>query len=113
MLVASNTGAKLLAELWDQRKPAPPGSTQPESLIPPLPAIDVVKQEATRELGDGHELHLDPHPHAPLARGPDRLRAEDRPADERQVLRRPPLQRGVGRKPDSRPRRTAAITTTA
>ncbi|MCT0225336.1 diflavin flavoprotein [Synechococcus sp. CS-1328] len=62
MLVASNTGAKLLAELWDQRKPAPPGSTQPESLIPPLPAIDVVKQEATRELGDGHELTLIPTP---------------------------------------------------
>ncbi|QPN60908.1 diflavin flavoprotein [Synechococcus sp. CBW1002] len=62
MLVASNTGAKLLAELWDQRKPAPPGSTQPEPVIPPLPAIDVVKQEATRPLGDGHELTLIPTP---------------------------------------------------
>ena len=37
MLVASNTGAKLLGELWSQRKPAPPGSEASEAPTPPVP----------------------------------------------------------------------------
>jgi flavorubredoxin len=51
MLVASNPGARLLQELWTQRRPAPPAtgaasaglSEAPASAaeLPPLPAIDV------------------------------------------------------------------------
>jgi flavorubredoxin/flavin reductase (DIM6/NTAB) family NADH-FMN oxidoreductase RutF len=67
MLVASNAGARLLEELWSQRRPAPPGSGSqgsdvPEEPIPPLPPIDVVKQEVTRDLADGHRLTLLPAP---------------------------------------------------
>ena len=73
MLVASNTGAKLLGELWSQRKPAPPGSEASEAPTPPvpglppplppsLPPLDVVKQEVSRELADGHRLTLIPVP---------------------------------------------------
>ncbi|QVL52836.1 MAG: diflavin flavoprotein [Cyanobium sp. M30B3] len=68
MLVASNTGAKLLEELWSQQKPQKPGAASsgdaaPEAApIPPLPPIDVVKQEASRPLGHGHVLRLLPVP---------------------------------------------------
>ncbi len=65
MLVASNTGAKLLGELWGQRKPAPPGSETSETEnppLPPLPPLDVVKQEVSRQLGDGHRITLLPTP---------------------------------------------------
>ena len=68
MLVASNAGAKLLAELWNQQKPSRPGTdTAPAQAdadppIPPLPAIDVIKQEASRPLSHGHVLHLLPVP---------------------------------------------------
>jgi len=65
MLVASNTGAKLLGELWSQRKPAPPGSEEnqdPTAPAPPLPPMDVVKQEVGRQLGDGHRITLLPTP---------------------------------------------------
>lgn len=70
MLVASNAGARLIAELWNQQKPAAapggeaaPGSSQTEAPpIPPLPAIDVVKQEACRNLAGGHRLCLIPVP---------------------------------------------------
>ena len=65
MLVASNTGAKLLGELWSQRKPAPPGSEEnqdPTQPAPPLPPLDVVKQEVGRQLGDGHRITLLPTP---------------------------------------------------
>ena len=62
MLVASNAGARLLEELWNQQQPgsAPEGS--PERLSPPLPAIDIVKQEACRQLAGGHRLCLLPVP---------------------------------------------------
>ncbi|NQV10933.1 MAG: flavin reductase [Cyanobacteria bacterium] len=62
MLVASNAGARLLSELWPQRKPAAPGSSEPEPPLPPLPPIDVVKQEVSRELAAGHRLTLIPTP---------------------------------------------------
>ena len=58
MLVASNAGAKLLTELWSQQKP---GSSEAQPL-PPLPPIDVVKQEASRPLGQHHVLRLIPLP---------------------------------------------------
>jgi len=65
MLVASNTGAKLLGELWSQHKPTPPGSEASEAPtppVPPLPRLDVVKQEVSRQLGDGHRVTLLPTP---------------------------------------------------
>ncbi|MCP9775440.1 diflavin flavoprotein [Cyanobium sp. WAJ14-Wanaka] len=62
MLVASNTGAKLIGELWDQLKPAPAGGDQAEMAIPLLPKIDIVKQEVSRTLADGHRLTLLPTP---------------------------------------------------
>jgi flavorubredoxin/flavin reductase (DIM6/NTAB) family NADH-FMN oxidoreductase RutF len=102
MLVASNAGARLLSDLWNQQKPgsgaggsgvagtgasgagvssaaasipsgdagaAPgPASSQAtpdlagEAALPPLPPIDVVKQEVSRELAGGHHLTLIPVP---------------------------------------------------
>jgi flavorubredoxin/flavin reductase (DIM6/NTAB) family NADH-FMN oxidoreductase RutF len=61
MLVSSNAGAKLLEELWDQQKPGKP-SDAPAAAGPPLPPIDVVKQEASRQLSDGHVVRLIPTP---------------------------------------------------
>ena len=60
-LVASNAGAKLVRELWDQRRPTPAGTAEPEP-IPPLPAIDVVRQETSRPLAGGLQLRLIPVP---------------------------------------------------
>ncbi|MEB3355069.1 MAG: diflavin flavoprotein [Cyanobacteriota bacterium] len=70
MLVASNTGAMLLTELWSQQRPQKPNESSAEATraeaappaIPPLPPIDVVKQEASRPLGHGHVLRLIPVP---------------------------------------------------
>ncbi len=76
MLVASNTGAKLLEELWQQRKPVPPTQNSSpakgaelasdgspvEAPIPALPPIDVVKQEVSRKLANGYQLRLIPTP---------------------------------------------------
>ena len=102
MLVASNAGARLLSDLWNQQKPgsgaggsgvagtgasgagvssaadsipsgdagSAPGPTSSqatlglagEAALPPLPPIDVVKQEVSRELADGHRLTLIPVP---------------------------------------------------
>ncbi|MCP9928289.1 diflavin flavoprotein [Cyanobium sp. CH-040] len=74
MLVASNAGARLLEQLWSQRRPGAPGS--PEAAeggdLPPLPPIDVVKHEVSRELGGGHVLRLIP---APTPRWPGALLA--------------------------------------
>jgi len=68
MLVASNAGARLLEELWGQRKPAAEGAAQEP--LPPLPPIDVVKQEVSRELSCEHRLSLIP---APTPRWPGAL----------------------------------------
>jgi len=60
-LVASNAGAKVVRELWEQRRPAAPGAPEPPPL-PPLPTTDVVKQEACRRLAGGFSLCLIPAP---------------------------------------------------
>ena len=63
-LISSNPGAQLLRELWDQRKPAPPGAaaaTEPEAL-PPLPPLQVVRGEAELQRADGHNIQLLPTP---------------------------------------------------
>ncbi len=70
-LVASNAGAKLVRELWEQRRPPAPGAPEPPPL-PPLPAIDVVKQEVCRRLAGGFSLCLIP---APTPRWPGALMA--------------------------------------
>ena len=88
MLVASNTGARLLRDLWSQQKPGsgaagsgasgdagaapgtapsqatpgPAGETAAAPPLPPLPPIDVVKQEVSRDLAGGHRLTLIPVP---------------------------------------------------
>ncbi len=62
VLVASNPGAQVLAELWDQRKPAPPGTPEATEATVPLPPIEVVKQETSRTLSGGHVLTLIPTP---------------------------------------------------
>ena len=62
LLVSSNAGAKLLEELWNLQKPVTPGSETTPEPIPALPRIDVVKQEASRNLVDGHVLRLIPTP---------------------------------------------------
>ena len=74
MLVASNAGARLLRELWELRKPSPPGSeaAAAEADIPPLPPLDVVRQEVGRDLGHGFHLTLIP---APTPRWPGGLMA--------------------------------------
>ena len=74
MLVASNAGARLLGDLWDQRSPS--ASDGADEAGPPLPPIDVVKHEVSRELAGGHRLTLIP---APTPRWPGALMAfEDR-----------------------------------
>ena len=69
-LVSSNPGARLLAELWSQQKPSPAGSELAQVPIPPLPPIEVVKQETSYSLADGHVLRLIP---TPTPRWPDGL----------------------------------------
>ncbi len=71
MLVASNAGARLLEELWSQQRPAAPGAeASTPAALPPLPPIDIVKQEVSRPLADGHRLTLIP---APTPRWPGAL----------------------------------------
>ena len=70
-LVASNAGAKLVRELWEQQRPTPAGEAEPAPR-PPLPAIDVVKQEVSRPLAAGLRLRLIP---APTPRWPGALMA--------------------------------------
>jgi len=70
-LVASNPGAKLVRELWEQQRPAAPGAPEPAPL-PPLPPIDVVRQEVSRPLAGSFQLRLIP---APTPRWPGALMA--------------------------------------
>jgi flavorubredoxin/flavin reductase (DIM6/NTAB) family NADH-FMN oxidoreductase RutF len=70
-LVASNAGARLVRELWDQRRPTAEGAPAPEAAVP-LPPIDVVKQEVCRPLAGNFRLRLIP---APTPRWPGALMA--------------------------------------
>ena len=71
VMMASNAGAKLVRELWNQQKPAQAGVPEPPP-IPPLPPIDVVKQETSWALANGLHLRLIP---APTPRWPGALMA--------------------------------------
>jgi flavorubredoxin/flavin reductase (DIM6/NTAB) family NADH-FMN oxidoreductase RutF len=70
-LVASNAGAKLVRELWNQRRPGPEGAGEEADDVP-LPPIDVVKQEVCRPLAGNWRLCLIP---APTPRWPGALMA--------------------------------------
>ena len=73
MLVASNAGARLLQDLWSQQRPSGPnGAVAEATTLPPLPPIDVVKQEGCRPLAHGFRLCLYP---APTPRWPGSLMA--------------------------------------
>ena len=71
-LIASNAGAKLLEELWSQRKPVAPGQESEQPAIPDLPPIQVIRQEQTQPLSHRHQLQLVP---APTPRWPGGLLA--------------------------------------
>ncbi len=62
VLVASNPGAQVLTELWEQQRPGPGGEAAAPVDTVPLPTIEVVKQETSRTLADGHVLTLLPTP---------------------------------------------------
>ena len=51
-LIASNAGAKVLAELWTQRKPAPPGQEVEQ------PPLRVIRHEQTLAMAHGRSLQL-------------------------------------------------------
>ena len=63
-LIASNPATQLLRELWEQRRPTPPGSTAVTEATPspPLPPITVVRSEDRIERPDGFQLTLMPTP---------------------------------------------------
>ena len=71
-LICSNPGAKLLQELWMQRKPLPPGETDDRPPLPSLPELRVIRQEQSLPLSHGHTLELLP---APTPRWPGGLLA--------------------------------------
>ncbi|MEB3159542.1 MAG: diflavin flavoprotein [Synechococcus sp.] len=71
-LVCSNPGAKLVRELWLQRKPLPPGEPDNRPPLPALPALQVIRHEQTLPLSHGHTLQLLP---APTPRWPGGLLA--------------------------------------
>ena len=71
-LVVSNAGAKLIDELWNQRKPAPPGEKSEQPPLPPRPPLRVIRQEEILPLSQGRSLLLLP---APTPRWPGGLLA--------------------------------------
>ena len=70
-LIASNPGAKLLQDLWAQRKPTPAGE-QEGLALPPLPPLTVVRGEDSIERPDGYTINL---LSAPTPRWPGALMA--------------------------------------
>jgi len=71
-LVVSNAGAKLINELWSQRKPAPPGEESDPTPLPSLPPMRVIRQEQSLPLSHQRSLLLLP---APTPRWPGGLLA--------------------------------------
>ena len=60
ILVCSNPGAKLLKELWNQRKP----TDVTNNPLPPLPKIQSIKEKESIQFQNGYELQLIPSPTA-------------------------------------------------
>ena len=71
-LIVSNAGAKLIDELWNQRRPAPPGEEVEQPPLPPRPPLRVARQEEVLALAQGRSLLLLP---APTPRWPGGLLA--------------------------------------
>ncbi len=71
-LIVSNPGAKLIEELWSQRKPAPPGGTSEQPPLPDLPPLRVIRHEQPLPLSHQRSLMLLP---APTPRWPGGLLA--------------------------------------
>ena len=71
-LITSTAGAKLLEELWSQRKPSAPGETQEAPQLPPIPSLQVIRQEQSLPLSHQRNLILLP---APTPRWPGGLLA--------------------------------------
>ena len=71
-LIASNPGAKLLNELWHQRKPTAPDASDQPSTLPPLPPVRAIRQEQSLPMSHGRDLLLLP---APTPRWPGGLMA--------------------------------------
>ena len=71
-LIVSNAGAKLIDELWHQRKPAPPGEESEQPPLPPRPPLRVARQEEALALAQDRSLLLLP---APTPRWPGGLLA--------------------------------------
>ena len=71
-LIVSNAGAKLVDELWNQRKPAPPGEEIEQPPLPPRPPLRVARREEALALAQGRSLLLLP---APTPRWPGGLLA--------------------------------------
>ena len=70
-LIASNPGAKLLQDLWTQRKPTADGEQEAPAL-PELPPLTVVRGEDSIERADGYTINL---LSAPTPRWPGALMA--------------------------------------
>ena len=71
-LIVSNAGAKLIDELWNQRRPAPPGEEVEQPPLPPRPPLRVARREEALALAQGRSLLLLP---APTPRWPGGLLA--------------------------------------
>ena len=71
-LIVSNAGAKLIDELWNQRRPAPPGEEIEQPPLPPRPPLRVARREEALALAQGRSLLLLP---APTPRWPGGLLA--------------------------------------
>ena len=71
-LIVSNAGAKLIDELWHQRRPAAPGEEIEQPPLPPRPPLRVARREEALALAQGRSLLLLP---APTPRWPGGLLA--------------------------------------
>ncbi|KAF0652793.1 flavoprotein [Cyanobium sp. Copco_Reservoir_LC18] len=60
-LIASNAGALVVQDLWDRQAPAS-GDADDDAPGLPLPPIEVIRGEHTREMGHGLRLRLIPAP---------------------------------------------------
>ena len=63
-IICSNPGGKLLKELWTQVKPTKANNTTLKPDIPPIPKINLIKQETSISIPNGYVIKLIPSPTA-------------------------------------------------